>query len=276
MNGHQIDELLKRKVDNARRGRTLRNAAFALALLAIIVLIGTAVHRHKAKTADVPDDPSTVEAENEASPGESEAQKPQPMSGEKPLQPEEMRRKQNNHELVLVWVGVPEEERPSLVTITVLHKGEEAARFTLSAEDEWRHSWSDDLKSEELSLRADLPNSVMASFVLQGNQFTITGFSGSAAASEGSEDADGETSEDGEAPVQDDSNLHEGAADSDAQSQSGKIEQPAEDVPDEEESDEIADPPRSAHSWWPIVLLMICGAVLVTLGMLGTDRRRSQ
>lgn len=276
MNGHQIDELLKRKVDNARRGRTLRNAAFALALLALIVLIGTAVHRHKAKTANVPDDPSTVEAENEASPGESGTENVHTKDGQKPLQPEEIRRLQNKHELVLVWVGVPEEERPSVVSITVLHQGEEAARFTLSAEDEWRHSWSDGFKAEELSLRADLPSSVMASFVLQGNLFTITGFSGSAAVPEESTETDGETSEDGDAPVQDDSNLHEGAADSDAQPQGGTTEQPAEDTQDEEESEEISDSPRSGHSWWPIVLLMICGAVLVTLGMFGTDRRRSK
>ena len=281
MNGHQIDELLKRKVDNARRGRTLRNAAFALALLALIVLIGTAVHRHKAKSPNVPDDPSTAETENETSPDEPGAENVHTKDGQKPLQPEEIRRLQNKHELVLVWVGVPEEERPSVVSVTVLHKGEEAVRFTLSAEDEWRHSWSDGFKAEELSLRANLPTSVMASFVLEGNQFTITGFSGSAAASDESEEADGETSGDGETPAQDDSNLHEGAPDSDAQAQDGIIEQPSEnaqdeDAQDEEASEDVSDAPRPAHSWWPIVLLMLCGAVLVTLGMLGTDRRRSK
>ena len=61
MNGHQIDELLKRKVDNARRGRTLRTAVTVLVLLAIIALVVSAVHRHRAKAVSASDDPSTVQ-----------------------------------------------------------------------------------------------------------------------------------------------------------------------------------------------------------------------
>ena len=39
---------------------------------------------------------------------------------------------------------------------------------------------------------------------------------------------------------------------------------------------EIAEAPEAGHNWWPIVLLMLCGAVLVTLGLFGTDRRRTR
>ena len=285
MNGHQIDELLKRKVDNARRGKALRTAVIALVLLALIVLIAAAVHRHNAKAVSAPDVPSTVETDTEPSPDETEAEKPQTVEGEKPLQPEEMRRKENKHELVLQWVGVSEEERPSSVTITVLHQGEEAARFTLSAESEWRHSWSDEYPAETLTLRADLPKSVMASFALRGGQFNvICSGSGTAPVSvpEQTEDSDSETSEDGNA--EDEPSEAEASEDEEPEeepeAQSGKIDEPSGEEPAEAEetknSDEIADAPRAGHSWWPIVLLMLCGAVLVTLGMLGTDRRRSR
>ena len=285
MNGHQIDELLKRKVDNARRGKALRTVAIALVLLALIVLIAAAVHRHNAKAVSAPDVPSTVETDTEPSPDETDAEKPQTVEGEKPLQPEEMRRKQNKHELVLQWVSVSEEDRPSSVTITVLHQGEEVARFTLSEESEWRHSWSDDYPAETLTLRADLPKSVMASFALRGGQFSVICSGGGTApvsVPEETEDSDSETSEDEKAedePPEAEASEDE-KPEEEPEAQSGKIDEPAGEEPAETEetknSDEIADAPRASHSWWPIVLLMLCGAVLVTLGMLGTDRRRSR
>lgn len=299
MNGHQIDELLKRKVDNARRGRTLRTAVTVLVLLAIIALVVSAVHRHRAKAVSASDDPSTVQTETEPSPDEAEETEPPAMGANKPLQPEEMRRQQNRHELVMEWSGVPEEEIPSIVTLTMLFEGKEVARFTLSEESEWRHSWTDDYPSEALSLRADLPKSIMASFVLRDNQFTVTGASASAAPAipadaeaDGSEDGDsaagGEGTEDSEAP---EASEGEGAEDSEVPEASGgeqpeardsAADKPAGDTPEEaddaeaDESDEIQDAPKSGHNWWPIVLLMICGAVLVTLGLFGTDRRRTR
>ena len=293
MNGHQIDELLKRKVDNARRGRTLRTVALVLVLLALIVLIGTAIHRHKAKAVNVPDVPSEVETEDEPTPEDEPAEPtPQASDGQKPLQPEEMRRQENKHELVLKWVGVSEAEKPPIVTVTVLCRGEEIARFTLSEESEWRHSWSDNYPAEAMSLRAELPKSVMASFSLRGNQFTVI-CSGSSAASipstaeteeteipgEETEAESEETGESGEAPSEEEA-PGEAQAEEEAPAQSEA--QPEEEAPGEAEEDgegepsEISSPPRSGHSWWPIVLLLLCGAVLVTLGVLGTDRRRSR
>ena len=294
MNGHQLDELLKRKVDNARRGRTLRTVIVVLALLALISIIAAAVHHHKAKAVSTPDVPSTVETDTETPPEETGEPEPSAASSEKPLQPEEMRRKQNKHELVLNWVGIPEEEIPPIVTLTILCEGKEVARFTISEESEWRHSWSDDYPSEALSLRADLPKSVMASFVLRDNLFTVTGaYAGAAPAApadDGEESEDGEAAEDGSSEDAEASEDSETSEDSEApeasdgeqpEAQSGKIDAPAEDAAEKADaedasSDEIADAPKSGHNWWPIVLLMLCGAVLVTLGMLGTDRRRTR
>ena len=293
MNGHQIDELLKRKVDNARRGRTLRTVALVLVLLALVVLIGTAIHRHKTKAVNVPDAPSEVEAEEEPAPeDEPEAENTQVQEGQKPLQPEEMRRQENKHVLVLQWVGVPEEEKPPIVTITVLHRGEEVARFTLSEESEWRHSWSDNYPAETLSLRAELPKSVMASFTLRGNQFTVLCSGGSAipastaaaAETEQTESSDEEAGEETEAEAETGETSSEEEAPGEAQTEeeAPSEAQPEEEAPGEAEADgegetnEISSPPRSSHSWWPIVLLLLCGAVLVTLGVLGTDRRRSR
>lgn len=308
MNGHQIDELLKRKVDNARRTRTLRTAAALLALLALIVLIGTAVHLHKAKAVNAPDVPSTADTEPEPDeseePGESGTPEvsTQTKDGKKPLQPEEIRRLQIKHELVLEWENVPEEEQPPLVTVTVLHQGEEAARFTLTAENEWRHSWSDSFSANALTLRAELPKSVMASFALRGNQFTLyaSGSGPAVSASEGGEEApedgeeapeddeeapeddeeapkDGEEApEDGEEAPEDDEKAPE---DAEAAAQSGSIDAPAGETPEDEEADESdgsADAPEAGHSWWPIVILMICGAALVILGVFGSDRRRTR
>ena len=301
MNGHQIDELLKRKVDNARRTRTLRTTAALLALLALIVLIGTAVHLHKAKAVSAPDVPSTADTEPE--PDESEEPdesgtpevSAQTKDGKKPLQPEEIRRLQIKHELVLEWVNVPEEEQPPMVTVTVLHQGEDAARFTLTAENEWRHSWSDNFSADALTLRAELPKSVMASFALRGNQFTLYA-SGSSAAVSAPED-DEQTSEDGEEAPEDSEEApedgeeapedaeetpedgEEAPEDAEAAAQSGSADASAGEAPEDgeaDESDESSDAPETGRNWWPIVILMICGAALVILGVFGSDRRRTR
>ena len=299
MNGRQIDELLKRKVDNARRGRTTRTVIAVLALVALIAVIAAAVHHHKAKAVSNPDAPSTVETDTEPSPEQTDAQPSQAMNGQKPLQPEQMRRQQNWHELMLVWSGVPEEEIPPIVTLTMLCEGKEVARFTLSGESEWRHSWADDYPSESLSLRADLPKSIMASFVLRGDEFTVTGAyavappadaqDGEAGNGESAEDAeteDGETAEAGDGETAEDAETGDGETSAQAESSDGeqpenRSDEPAGDAPEDAEEAEDADgespaAPGSGHNWWPIVLLMICGAVLVTLGLFGTDRRRTR
>ena len=294
MNGHQIDELLKRKVDSARRGRALRTAVSILVLLAIIALIASAIHRHNAKAVSAPDVPSTVETDTGPLPGETDEDKPSSAQSQKPLQPEEMRRKENRHELAVEWIGVPEEELPPIVTVRVLHQGEEVARFTLSEESEWRHSWADDYPSESLTLRADLPKSVMASFVLRGNQFIVTASGGSAvlpsvpteADSGEGETPDGETepAEDGGEASDGEAEAPEGEADEPIPgAESGKpVEAESEDKDggeaekEADESEEISESGRSGHRWWPIVLLMVCCAVLVTLGMFGIDHRRSR
>ncbi|MBR4132869.1 MAG: hypothetical protein IKT99_07805 [Oscillospiraceae bacterium] len=294
MNGHQIDELLKRKVDNARRGRTLRTVAAVLALLVLIALIGTAIHRHKTKAVNVPDAPSAVESEDEPSSDEPEAETSPATEGQKPLQPEEMRRKQIKHELALRWVGVSEEDMPPLVTITVVQHGQEVTRFTLSEESEWRHSWTDDYPAESLSLRADLPKSIIASFTLRGNEFTVicSGGTGVPTANTGAESGEDETpAEETSEPETEDQDGETGDPEETGSEGEAPAEAPSEEeTPDEAASDEkasseaesdgetneISDPPKSGHSWWPIVILMLCGAVLVTLGMLGTDRRRSR
>lgn len=299
MNGRQIDELLKRKVDNARRGRTTRTVIAVLVLVALIAVIAAAVHHHKAKAVSDPDAPSTVETDTEPSPEQTDAQPSQAMNGQKPLQPEQMRRQQNRHELVLVWSGVPEEEIPPIVTLTMLCEGKEVARFTLSGESEWRHSWTDDYPSESLSLRADLPKSIMASFVLRGDEFTVTGAyavappadaqEGEAGDGESAEDAeteDGETAEAGDGETAEDAEAGDGKTSAQAEASDGeqpenRSDEPAGDAPEDAEEAEEADgespaAPGSGHNWWPIVLLMICGAVLVILGLFGTDRRRTR
>ena len=295
MNGHQIDELLKRKVDNARRGRTTRTVIAALVLVALIAIIAAAVHHHKAKAVSDPDVPSTVETDTEPSPEQTDAQPPQAMSGQKPLQPEQMRRQQNKHELVLVWSGVPEEEIPPIVTLTMLSEGKEVARFTISEESEWRHSWSDDYPSEALSLRADLPKSIMASFVLRGDEFTVTGAyavappadaqdgeAGDGGSAEDAETGEGESAEDAEAGEGEASAQSEVPEASAGEQPEARSDGPAADTTEEADDEaadgagEIAEAPEAGHNWWPIVLLMLCGAVLVTLGLFGTDRRRTR
>lgn len=121
-------------------------------------------------------------------------------------------KKEIEHSLKMIWFGDEGYSQFDRIAINVMH-GEEVVRsFSLSAENEWKCSWSDEYEASELTLAGLFPDGVTAEFSISGENFVIsstyTPVEGENAGNSGqSESSNGQTAGGGNKNIVDDNVL---------------------------------------------------------------------
>lgn len=165
-----------------------------------------------------------------------------------------------SYSVVKEWV-LPEEgdvEQPESVTVQLLHNGEFYDEATLSASNNWKHSWTGLPSSGTWQVvEVDVPEGFTVSVDQTGKTFTVTNTA--------DEDID-----------EPDTPLDPGPGDGDGDGDGTDPGDP--DVPPVD----IEDPdvpgtglPQTGTLWWPVQVLTIAGILLFSLGWLDLRRKKN-
>lgn len=261
MNVHQLDDLLKRKIDRAHKGQTLLNAVAAVLCVIAAIIAGVSIHNQN-KTAQ-PDD--TLPPAQ----GNTEPAADVPMIA---------------HSLQMRWPEQMLGELPEKINVIILRDGEELTSYTLSEENEWKLNWEDIADFSETD--GEFPDTITVS--LSAGDDRPDDSSAEGASSDGN-DVDSETGEPGNSEASDDSDGEQNGApdgeqdsdgeqDADSDGQQGADSDGAQggnaanrgNSDDPQETDRNL--PGTGPVWWPIVLLLLSGVTLLVIGKRKTDR----
>ena len=251
MDNLDLDKLMNSKVSGARKKKIATSVVTAILCAGLVTggAFGVKYLNDAKKTTPTEQtEPGEKELPDEEKPAEETTPEETPT---------EETENEIEHSMQMIWFGDEGYSQFDRIAINVMHGEEVVHSFSLSAENDWKCSWSDEYNASDLTLTGLFPDGVTAEFSISGENFVI---SSTYTPVEGSSESENPTADPGD-PDKKEEERPNGFGDKDGTAGSGS-------------KNTVSDSelPQTGLRDWITIFLMGLGTVMVLFGIFEIKR----